>query len=462
MKKLALVASLALVVVASALFIPQTVAADASERCFAAENPAVTNCISGIFKTFWEGNGGLSVFGYPLTAPTTERLSSGNLIQVQWFERVRMELRGEGQTPQLATLGETLLQRQGRDWQAQARSQSKSSCQYIEITGRNLCEPFLSYYKRHGLSLDRNQKSFSAAESQALFGLPLTEAAEELDTDGKVRLVQWFQRARLELHPEMPPAAQVLGGRVGFEALATQVTQSTAVCSALPPSQGVAYIGEVCLRDSNRFRTVFSLSGYKSSETVAMWLFDSEGNTIGTQFENATNRCDLVTTVVSLSTIGRCKKWLFDPSGNASGIQLDANALYPSLWTLVIQPTSTKQHAMVFFEVAPTAVPVNDFCAGVPPSVSATVAPTCVDRGDLYKLTANGFTAGEEVTLFVTGPDKVVEPIISPYPYNKRATAGGNMTLIAVIPDGGLRGDYYVTIVGTRSGHQAIGVVRKR
>src|SRR5262249_33119985 len=146
----------------------------------------------------------------------------------------------------------------------------------------------------------------------------------------------------------------------------------------------------------------------------------------------------------------------------ASGIQLDANALYPSHWTLVIQSPSTKQHAMIFFEVAPTPVTGNDFCAGVPPSVSATITPTCVDRGDLYKLAANGFSAVEEVSLFVTGPDKVVEPIISQSPYNKRATAEGNVTLIAVIPDGGLRGDYYVTIVGTRSGHQAIGVVRKR
>jgi hypothetical protein len=38
----------------------------AAERCF----PQTGQCISGRFRTFWEENGGLEVFGYPLTSAT--------------------------------------------------------------------------------------------------------------------------------------------------------------------------------------------------------------------------------------------------------------------------------------------------------------------------------------------------------------------------------------------------------
>jgi hypothetical protein len=462
MKRLALIAFLALqVVIVNVAFVHATAAADTNRRCFSSENPAITNCISGTFKTFWERNGGLATFGYPLTKTTTER----GPIAVQLFERVRMELRAEGQAPQLATLGDTLLQQQGRDWRAQPRSQPKPDCQYFELTGRNLCEPFLSYYRNHGINPDPKRKTFSNAQNQALFGIPLTEVAQEPGPDGKLYLMQWFQRARLELHPENPAETRVLPGRLGAEVMAVgpQNQQTSLACVALPISRGIQFIAETCLREDNRFQTAFSLSGYKPNELSGLWLVDSEGTTIGTQFDVADRQlCDLVAVTVSLSNIVRCSTWAVGELGHSSGIQLDMSDLYPGRWTLAMRSLSSDRNAVVFFEVLPRIIATTNPCSGAPDPVSATMSPTCAEGGDLFKLIGQGFTPGEKVSFFVTQPDQIVEPFASPYRQDTHAWADGTITLIAQAPTRGLRGDYFFTIEGQQSGHQAIGGLRRR
>jgi hypothetical protein len=59
------------------------------------------------------------------------------------------------------------------------------AARYFPETGHSVRDPFLSFFEAHG-GLD-------------LFGYPITEPFEQ---DG--RMVQFFQRARLELHPENP------------------------------------------------------------------------------------------------------------------------------------------------------------------------------------------------------------------------------------------------------------------
>jgi hypothetical protein len=460
-KRHALITFLAFVVmIVNIVFVP-VAAADTSKRCFSSENSAITNCISGTFKTFWELNGGLATFGYPLTAVTTER----GPIAVQVFERVRMELRAEGQVPQLATLGDTLLQQQGRDWRAQPRSQPQPECQYFELTGRNLCEPFLSYYRNHGINRDPKRKTFANAQNQALFGLPLTDAAPEPGPDGKLYLMQWFQRARLELHPENPAETRVLPGRLGAEALALspQNSQAGSSCTVLPSSQGIQFITETCLRDDNRFQIAFSLTGYKPGELSGLWLADSEGTIIGTQSDVAGRAvCDLLASTINLTNIARCSKWAVGEFGHASGIQLDASALYPGRWTLAMQSISSKRNAVLFFEVLPHSITPTSPCNGAPASVSARISPSCADGDALFKLIGQGFNPHEKVSFFVTLPDRMVEPFISPYRQDGRASPNGTVTLIGQLPLRGLRGDYFFTIEGQESGHQAIGGLRKR
>jgi len=62
------------------------------QRCF----PQTGHCISGRFLEFWQQNGALEVFGYPI-APAREELNrdTGKPYLAQWFERNRFELHPE-------------------------------------------------------------------------------------------------------------------------------------------------------------------------------------------------------------------------------------------------------------------------------------------------------------------------------------------------------------------------------
>jgi hypothetical protein len=58
------------------------------------------------FGAYWEANGGLAQFGFPLTEPFEQRLEDGNTYTVQYFERTRFELHPENPTPYDILLGQ--------------------------------------------------------------------------------------------------------------------------------------------------------------------------------------------------------------------------------------------------------------------------------------------------------------------------------------------------------------------
>src|SRR4051794_35355910 len=53
--------------------------------------PGITNCIAGRFRAYWEANGGLPVFGYPITPAAPVTVTAGTFL-AQSFERARFEL----------------------------------------------------------------------------------------------------------------------------------------------------------------------------------------------------------------------------------------------------------------------------------------------------------------------------------------------------------------------------------
>ena len=174
--------------------------------------------LAGRFAAFWGQNGGLPVFGFPISDQAPE-LGSEGVFTTQWLERERFELHPEYAAPYdvlLGRLGDEALRRQGRDWRASGPEQPKSGCVFFAETGRNLCEPFLSYWRANGLEFD-GRDGTSYAESLALFGLPLTTPAVETNSSGASVLTQWFERARFEYLPENPDPYKVLLGRLGAE-----------------------------------------------------------------------------------------------------------------------------------------------------------------------------------------------------------------------------------------------------
>ncbi|HNP73961.1 MAG TPA: hypothetical protein PKK15_22785 [Kouleothrix sp.] len=152
-----------------------------SQRCFA----ETQLCIAGPIRAYWERNGGLATFGYPITPLQTERVESQDL-PVQWFERDRLEDHGAAGV-MAGRLGAEILEWQGRAWQPLPAAAGNRGCRYFPETQHSVCQPFLSYWERNG--------------GLARFGYPLTEGTAE-SAGNWYGAVQYFERRRMEYHEE--------------------------------------------------------------------------------------------------------------------------------------------------------------------------------------------------------------------------------------------------------------------
>ncbi len=160
--------------------------------------PATGHWVTGDFLTFFDRHGGLDIFGYP----RTEVLSTNGRL-VQYFQRARLESWPENPPPynvQLMLIGDAVLGPADPPIPAsQVPAAGDLSRTYFPQTGHTLSGPFRDFFRAHG-GLD-------------IFGYPTSEAA--MGPDGFV--VQRFQRARFELHPELPADYRVSLGLLGDE-----------------------------------------------------------------------------------------------------------------------------------------------------------------------------------------------------------------------------------------------------
>ena len=229
----------------------------------AAETPAAqgANCeefdvtgfsICGEFLEFWNANGGLPVFGYPLTDAFEEKNpDTGQTYLVQYFERQRFELHPENHGTVYAVLfgrlGAQILDMQGRDWRTFPTA-SPDAEHYFAVTGHAIAPMFWGYWSSHGL--DFGDEGISFRESLMLFGYPLSEPMMELNLDGDTVLTQWFERAVFEYHPDNPAGQQVLLRRAGAELLAPPVESEVIATGLHDPrgltvtSDGTIYVAE--------------------------------------------------------------------------------------------------------------------------------------------------------------------------------------------------------------------------
>ncbi|HEY0069955.1 MAG TPA: glycoside hydrolase family 25 protein [Chloroflexia bacterium] len=141
----------------------------------------------GEFRNFYEANGDVAAFGNPITNTRQELVNGTVYPYVQWFERARMEWHPEpGQNRVLLGLvGIEALAAKGRQPQPDA-----------------VISPLFS--------------AFHAANGGVpILGLPI-EAEVTEDMNGVNFRVQYFERARLEAHPQ---TGAISRGLVGAEAL---------------------------------------------------------------------------------------------------------------------------------------------------------------------------------------------------------------------------------------------------
>ena len=78
----------------------------AAQAAGAAYFPETGHNLDGRFRAYWEANGGLSQFGFPISEVITEELEDGKTYQVQYFERARFEHHPENAAPYDVLLGQ--------------------------------------------------------------------------------------------------------------------------------------------------------------------------------------------------------------------------------------------------------------------------------------------------------------------------------------------------------------------
>jgi hypothetical protein len=159
--------------------------------------PETGHTVKDRFLEFFDGHGGLEILGFPIT---DEFYDSEAGLTVQYFQGGRLEYHPDNPEPytvQLGLLGAQILaEREPVLRVGRAEAANNPNCQFFPETSHNVCYSFRVFYNAHG-GLD-------------VFGYPLTEIIQENN-----RFVQYFQRARMEWHPERPPGQKVQLGRLG-------------------------------------------------------------------------------------------------------------------------------------------------------------------------------------------------------------------------------------------------------
>jgi hypothetical protein len=151
-------------------------------------------------------------------------------------------------------------------------------------TGQTVRGRFLAYWTAHGL--DMGDPGISYRESLALFGYPLSDEFEQLLEDGRVYTVQYFERARMEYHPEHAGTPyEVLLGQFGRRILAAVPGAPTA---PVPPSSqpGTIHFPETGHNVGPPFSTFWlrngglAVFGYPLSEPFTETLEDGKAYTV--------------------------------------------------------------------------------------------------------------------------------------------------------------------------------------
>lgn len=157
--------------------------------------PETGHSLEAQFVDFFDASGGVDILGFPITDGFVDP-QSGRMIQ--YTENARLEWISDS-----ADTGHAILRPLGEmlgGWQPPVDPGSVDSrgCRFFQETGHSVCYAFLDFFNNHG-GVD-------------LFGYPISEFTLQDD-----RIVQYFQRFRLDWHPEADPPNQVRVAALGRE-----------------------------------------------------------------------------------------------------------------------------------------------------------------------------------------------------------------------------------------------------
>ena len=203
----------------------------ATQRCFA----ETTYCIDSTFAPFWQKQGGLAVFGYPI-APASTQIIEGIPVFAQYFERARLEVHlDRAGNPQI-TLG-----RIGAELRGQIEYQGApgdASCLFFVQTNQSVCAPFRATYLSYGLETN-GKRGVQYTENLALFGVPISAPQRITMPDGEY-VSQWFERAEMRYRSDTPTVVTL--GLIGVARLA-QASTPPASATPITADQPLTFAG---------------------------------------------------------------------------------------------------------------------------------------------------------------------------------------------------------------------------
>jgi len=213
--------------------------------------------VQGDFLDFFNAHGGLETFGYPITEPFEERG-----LQVQYFQKARLEAHPDNPDPykiQLGLLGDELKYRQEKVSRPLFPSRRRF---YFSETGHLVSYAFLDYFKEKG-GID-------------IFGYPISEMYYE---NGQI--VQYFQRLKLEWHPEDRTTPVHIGdlGEVYVNVYRGRIPPSVLKRIPPPPQFNTQSPTEPSRITGMRVAVSlrYSVMGKKGSQVVSVLVTDDNG-----------------------------------------------------------------------------------------------------------------------------------------------------------------------------------------
>jgi hypothetical protein len=220
--------------------------------------PETGHSVRGEFLDFFNKQGGLLVFGYPITEQFT-----WNGRTVQYFQRARLELHPENAVAdrvQLGLLGEEL----GKRTDAQStRGPNTYYQRYYTETGHTVAYAFLNFFDSNG--------------GIKTFGYPISDYGSE---NGNSRIVQYFQRAKMEWYPELAAAQRVQLadlGSIHFDLMASQGKLDPALKKPVPPA---GQFDNVPLSLKVSATTKYPITSRRSNQTLYVYVTDQKNTPV--------------------------------------------------------------------------------------------------------------------------------------------------------------------------------------
>jgi hypothetical protein len=364
----------------------------------------------GAFRDFWDKNGGLANFGYPMT----EEYIDGQTGKIyQYLERARFERAQNAATPvQLGLVGREVSS--GRTFETAKPITDSKQRRYFPETQHIVQFGFKEIWDSRG--------------GIAIFGLPLSEELEEQLSDGQNHIVQFFERARFEYWSNLPPGKRVLLSALGRQLAPKELTAPLPPDSPPPgplPAPAPAGLVRPLVPTSKNAQVVpqagqpgqtfvFEGAGFTPKEKVSLWLNLPDGSILSSRFQATVNA-----------------QGFTEPVQFTSG---EKSLL--GVWSFVAHGLTSNREAVGYFLLVGSAIgraPAPG--PGVPQNVDARVDPPSGPPGTIFFFDAFGFRPGEDVQLVITRSDGKQTAA----DFAVKADAGGSIRYAGI---------YYVTAPG--------------